>query len=346
MARSDLIKRLLHSYSRGDDSAFRSAASEIIEDERRKQHTVLARELEALLNAGRNGPGAHSPLTLRPLPKARDDRPLLRALKPDHALLDLVLDETVSGTLEEIIHETRSATLLASYSLQPRQRLLFVGAPGTGKSASAHAVASELSLPVAVANLAAITSSYLGDTARNLEAIIGFAEAQPCVLLLDEFDTLAKERSDRDDHGELKRVVATVLQLLEEFRGESVLIATSNHPQLLDEAVWRRFDDVIAFEAPTHRQIQELLKLKLRAVDHRLPLVRLAKALAGTTQADIERICFAAIRRMVLAGEHVLTESQFDGGWEQIRLRRQAQDHLFTRRLSDPRAPAPKRRTT
>lgn len=330
MARSDLVKRLFISYSRGDDAAFRSAAAEIIDEERKKNHGMLARELDALLNAASPGrvPGASTPLTLRPLPKARDDRPLLRVIKPDHALPDLVLGEQLRSSLDDIIRETRSASLLAAYALQPRQRLLFVGPPGTGKSASAHAIASELSLPIAVANLAAITSSYLGDTARNLEAIIGFAEAQPCLLLLDEFDTLAKERGDRDDHGELKRVVATVLQLLEDFRGESVLIATSNHAQLLDEAVWRRFDDVLAFDLPSEMQVRTLLELKLRAAQHRLPVAKLASSLADTAQADIERICYAAIRRMVLAGDHLLDESHFADGVRQVMLRRQAQSRI------------------
>jgi len=118
-----------------------------------------------------------------------------------------------------VIEESLRRGVLLDHGLRPRQRLLLLGPPGTGKSVSAHAIAAELSLPIAVASLAALTSSFLGETARNIEAVIRFAEQVPCVLLFDEFDVLGQERSQTGDHGELRRVAATVLQLLEDVRG-------------------------------------------------------------------------------------------------------------------------------
>lgn len=331
MARSDLVKRLFLSYSRGDDRGFRAAASEVIEDERRKRHALLARELESILTPDPRGPGVGHPLTLRPLPKARDDRPLLRLGKPDHALPELVLHAEIMRSVTEVIRETRSASLLTAYALRPRQRLLFVGPPGTGKTATAHALAAELSLPIATANLASIISSYLGDTARNLEAIFGFAETQPCVLLLDEFDTVAKERGDRGDHGELKRIVATVLQLLEDFRGESLIIATSNHAQLLDEAIWRRFDDVIRFTLPNVSQIEQILKLKFRTVPHALPVSTLAHGLAGCSQADLDLLYQNAVREMVLDGDHRLTAAHLDSAARHLQRRGEVREQSASR---------------
>lgn len=244
MARSDLLRNLFAAYSRGDDRGFRSAAAEIIADERRKRHLLLAGELEHALTRDLR-PGAADPLTLRPIPKSRDDRPLLRLCKPERELRDLVLPQAAADIIGEIIAENRNRSALAGYGLKPRQRILFIGPPGTGKTASAHAIAAELSLPVASVSTAALTSSYLGETARNIESVIRFAESSPCVLVFDEIDALVGERSHSQDHAEMRRVVATVLQLFEEVHGESVLAATSNHPSLIDYALWRRFDEVI-----------------------------------------------------------------------------------------------------
>jgi SpoVK/Ycf46/Vps4 family AAA+-type ATPase len=269
---------------------------------------MLAADLERALFADRK-PGVATPLTLRPVPKSRDDRPLVRLTKPERELDDLVLNMASRDVVEEIIRENLSRSSLAGYGLRPRQRLLFVGAPGTGKSATAHGMAAELSLPVATASLAALTSSFLGDTARNIEAVVRFAEQVPCVLLFDEFDVLGQERAQVGDHGEMRRVAATVLQLLDEVRGESVIVATSNHPQLVDTAVWRRFDELVTFDVLEQDQLAELITLKLRAVPTTISVTKWAKALAGFSPAEVELMCFDAMRRAVLAHEHAVSDA-------------------------------------
>ncbi len=309
MARSDLLRQLFLSYSRGDDAAFRSTASEIIADERHKNHRLLAGELEQALHRDLK-PGAATPLTLRPLPKGRDDRPLLRLTKPERHFDDLILPGETGAVLREITDENQRRATLASHGLRPRQRLLLVGAPGIGKSASAHAIAADLSLPVATASLAALTASLLGETARNVEAVVAFAEQTACVLLFDEFDVLAQERDEGRDHGEIRRVVAAVLQMLEGFRGESLVIATSNHPQLLDTAVWRRFDDVVTFNTLNQDQVADLIELKVHSFAHSLDPARWARQLSDATPAEIELICYDALRRTVLAGSDRLTDGQ------------------------------------
>lgn len=307
MARSDLLRQLFAAYSRGDDTAFRHTADEIISDERRKQHRLLASELERALDRDVR-PGANDPLTLRPLPKARDDRALVRFSKPERQLGDLVLPPGPAEVLAEVVEENRGRALLASHGLHPRQRLLFVGASGTGKSASAHAVADELSLPVATVSMAALTSSYLGETARNVESVIRFAESVPCVLLFDELDAVTGERSGPSDHAEMRRVVATVLQLFEEMHGESVLIATSNHPSLIDSAMWRRFHEVVSFQPLDRAEAERLIQLKLRAVPHSFSARHWAERLADLSPAEIEMVCYDALRRRALAGIDVLSE--------------------------------------
>ena len=321
MARSDLLRRLFAAYSRADDREFRAAAMDIIADERRKQHGLLAAELEhALVRDLR--PGASDPLTLRPIPKTRDDRPLLRLTKPERELRDLVFTSLVSEVITEIVAENHARSILAGQSLRPRQRIALIGASGTGKSAAAHAIADELSLPVAIASIAALTSSYLGETARNIESVVRFAESMPCVLVFDEIDALASERSHQQDHAEMRRVVATVLQLFDDVHGESLLIATSNHPSLIDYALWRRFDEVIALSTLDEEGVRTLLDLRTRATPRTLSISDWAARLKDLAPAQIEAICIDALRRRVLRNEHWLTDDLFADSfrsWERRR---------------------------
>jgi SpoVK/Ycf46/Vps4 family AAA+-type ATPase len=319
--RSDLIRQLFASHAQGDDAAFHRVARELIAEERRQKHQVLAAELEHALLAARK-PGASQPLTLRSVPRSRDERPLLRLVKPERELDELVLSPGSREAVEEIIRENLSRSALTSHGLRPRQRLLFVGPPGTGKTATAHAVAAELSLPVAVASLAALTSSFLGDTARNIEAVVRFAEQTPCVLLFDEFDVLGQERGHGGDHGEMRRVAATVLQLLDEVRGESIIVATSNHPQLVDVAIWRRFDELLTFEELGLDQLAELIALKLRALPRTISATKWAKALQGFSPAEVELVCFDAMRRTVLADQPAVDDATLGTAVQRMRARR------------------------
>jgi len=334
MARSDLLRRLFESYAGADDVAFRRAAKEIIADERHKNHRLLANDLEHALGTQRR-PGGGGPLTLRPIPKNRDDRHLLRIDKPRHELAELVLGRESRAVVEEIVVENQARSLLTGHALRPRQRLLFVGSPGTGKSATAHAIAAELSLPVATASLASLTSSFLGDTARNIESVIRFAEQTPCVLLFDEFDVLGQERDQAGDHGEMRRVAATVLQLLEDLNGESLVVATSNHPKMMDTAVWRRFDEVIGFDPLNDAQMTDLVELKLRAIHHDIAVQFWVTQMAGFSPAEVEIVCVAAMRQALLAERTMVNDDDIRQAVDAMRRRRnliagpgsEAEDH-------------------
>jgi len=173
----------------------------------------------------------------------------------------------------------------------------------------------------AIASLAALTSSFFGDTARNIESVVRFAEQTPCVLLFDEFDVLGQERGQKDDHGEMRRVVATVLQLLEEVHGESVIIATSNRPQSVDAAIWRRFDELVAFDPLGVDQIADLITLKLRALPMTISASAWARTLRGFSPAEIELVCFDALRRAVLSGHATVDDAVMAVASDRLRTR-------------------------
>lgn len=324
MARSDLLKAMFSSYSKGDDAAFRRIALEVIQEERRKNHSLLADELEQLLSGGKPTKKPLHVASLRPLPKGRDDLPLLTLEQATTTFEELVLPSSIQSDLSRACREFRQASTLRAHGLRPRNRLLFVGPPGCGKSATAEAMASELGLPIAKVHLATVVSSFLGETSRNLEAIFNYCEQGTWVLLFDEFDALAKERGDRSEHGELKRVVTAFLQLLDEFAGNSFVIATTNHPVLLDEAVWRRFDDVIAFEALSESQIAELLALKLRTHVVRAPLDKFVPRLAGMSGAEIEAVCHDALREVVMEGRDTVELDDLAAATTRLEERRNA----------------------
>jgi ATP-dependent 26S proteasome regulatory subunit len=308
VARSDLLKQLFAAYSRADDASFRETADRLIGDERRLGHRLLAADLEHALRRDSVASMTDAALTLHALPRGRDEQPLLAIAKPTHEMLDLVLSGDCQVTISEIVEENRNRSLLASFRLLPRRRLLFIGAPGTGKTAAAQAIASELSLPVATVSLSALMSSFLGETAKNVEAVLHFAELTPCVLIFDEFDAISTDRATANDHGEMRRVMATILQLIERIQGESLVVATSNHPQLMDTAIWRRFDEVLTFDVLSSVGIETLLEMRLRGVPHRVSLRSWSERLGKFTPAEVELIALDAQRRWVLSRKKTLDD--------------------------------------
>jgi SpoVK/Ycf46/Vps4 family AAA+-type ATPase len=319
-----LVKALLRSHQQGDDRGFQSAAEAIIEEERRKRHDLLADELTAILV---DPAAARRPLqvsSLKALPKTRDDHPLLAITQPAVSFQDLILPEPLSAVLESIVDEFRQRSVLRAHGVRPRSTLLLVGPPGCGKSVSGAAIAGELGLAFARVQLATVVSSYLGETARNLEQIFAFLNTGSWVLQFDEFDMLGRERSDRSDHGELRRVVAAMLQIIDENNTDSLFVATSNHPSLLDSAAWRRFDEVLEFTLPDEASRAALVRLKLRGTRTEIDVAAAAHAMEGFSPAEIENVCLNAIRLMVRRFDKTVTQEHLDYGMEREEARRRA----------------------
>jgi len=229
---------------------------------------------------------------------------LVEVIEPSRSLDDLVLAPDTRQILDRILAENRRADLLYSHGLRPATKIIFCGPPGCGKTVAAEAIAQGLYLPLVLVRFDAVVSSYLGETAANLRKVFDFATARPMVMLFDEFDAIGKSRTAEEEHGELKRVVNSFLQMLDGFKGEAVMIAATNHQGLLDVALWRRFDEAVYFNKPDHLAIQELLIRNLRqiGVSTAIRVESKAKALVGMSHADIERIAKDAVKQTIIEG--------------------------------------------
>lgn len=317
MASGKVLRQLIRAGTEGDIAAFKAASKSIIDEERQKQHHLLANDLERLLYGGQmDAPsGARRLRPLAELPSSKDSG---LALLEERAVVreekDIILSDPTQTLLSEIIHEHNRCDVLRSHGLQPAQKLLFCGPSGCGKTLAAEIIAQSLSMPLVVVRLDSVISSFLGETASNLRKVFDYVARYPIVALFDEFDALAKDRGDAADHGELKRSVNAVLQMLDGYRGESILIATTNYETLLDRAVWRRFDEILRFELPSLEQIRRLLALKLSGVRRNFDTEdqEVAEQLKGLSHADIERILRRAVKEMVLSGREFLERSHID----------------------------------
>ncbi|WP_252177270.1 AAA family ATPase [Endozoicomonas sp. 4G] len=212
-----------------------------------------------------------------------------------------LLQSQVAYSLEQVLQERSSLKLLTANGLQPTSSLIFQGPPGVGKTMTAQWLAAQLKLPFYILDLTAVMSSYLGKTGSNLRSAIEFAKTHPCVLLLDEIDAIAKKRSDEADVGELKRLVTVMLQELEQWPSEGLLIAATNHPELVDPALWRRFDMEVTFTIPTKEHVKKaILRYLGQDQDSFKPWMELlVDSLKGKSYSHIKRVIFQ-LRRLKL----------------------------------------------
>lgn len=294
MARADLLVALVRAASSGDRGAFVRAVEALIAEERAKHHNRLAEELASCLAESPQG-GLPSSTSF--------PSDLLVEIAPDRKLSDLVLRRTTSSTLDELVAEHHRADLLRSYGLEPRHRLLLVGQPGNGKTSVAECLAGELYVPLYAVRYEGVVGSYLGETTARLQRVFEHVRTRNCVLLFDEFDTIGKERGDEHETGEIKRVVSSLLLQIDHLPSRVLVVAATNHPELLDRAAWRRFELRIDLPPPTRAQIADLLSRF--AAQHDVDLGRsprtLADQLLGMSFAEIEDFAVSLLRRYVLA---------------------------------------------
>ncbi|WP_243227430.1 AAA family ATPase [Microbacterium sp. CIAB417] len=299
------IKDVVRAFQARDELAFRRAVNEIIEEEEARHHFAIARDLRALLAVGGGARQPDSLFTLPPAPKSRDNEwDLIDVRIPELDLSDLVLEPSVASTLDEVAGEVAHWEELTSAGVPKRQKLLFTGPAGTGKTSAAEGLATMLGWPLGLVSVDTVVSSYLGETATNLRRVFEFARDHRLVLVFDEFDALGRMRDDSSEHGEMKRVVSSFLQFLDHYSGPSILIAITNYPGLLDFALWRRFDEVAEFKRPSVHAIRRLLRLRARAMRVKpFATDEVASALRGLPHAAVERFVYDVRREQILRGE-------------------------------------------
>lgn len=227
---------------------------------------------------------------------------------------DVILSKENKDNLETFILSYKNADKLNSMGIGVSNTLLLYGPPGCGKTQCAYLIARELGLPLVIARLDSLISSYLGTTAKNIRALFDFAQKMPCVLFLDEFDAIAKARDDSNELGELKRVVNSLLQNVDAMSNDSLLIAATNHDKLLDSAVWRRFEYKLRIELPDTNAIIEMIDLFTRK-GHNLSdkeKFELATALSGLSGANVEEILVKAMRKAIIHERVVEKKDYYD----------------------------------
>ncbi len=300
MARSDLLISLVKASVGGDKAALRSVVENIIADEKGKQHNVLADRLMRALQTNGNGSRSLPSLVYDGQVKVRE---ALAEVTPKHQLGDLVLNERTRQSVDQLIEEQQRASLLRAHGLDPRHRVMLVGPPGNGKTSLAEAIAEALAVPFFIVRYEALIGSYLGETAQRLKRVFDFIRTTPCVVFFDEFDAVGKERGDLHETGEIKRVVSSLLMHVDELPSYAVIIAASNHAELLDRAVWRRFQLRLNLPAPTPKELQTYLERYFQQFDDTpgISPANLVKRLGPASYAEAEEFILDIRRRRVLS---------------------------------------------
>jgi SpoVK/Ycf46/Vps4 family AAA+-type ATPase len=272
----------------------------------------LAEQLGAVL---RDASKSSSPLrgaVVDAIPVDLDSR--LQLARPEYPVVldtEPVWSPEVQEKLEQIVSERERESELFQAALQPTKSAMFTGAPGVGKTLAAKWIAQRLNRPLITLDLAAVMSSFLGRTGNNVRNVLDYAKGVECVFLLDEFDAVAKRRDDAVEVGELKRLVTVLLQEIDEWPSSGILLAATNHPELLDPAVWRRFEVIIKFPMPTEEQMSESIQRYLGDdKDSKDWSSIVAKALSGLSFAEAERELLRAKRQAVMQHLPLVTQLQ------------------------------------
>ena len=320
------LQKIIYANQSGKHEQFIEGIREIIVAERKRGHNRIADDLEKTL-ADANRPSLlHQPLkqlsrpshyvsSSRTVPLSKGDNlPLIEVMHPHVTFDDVVLNNKAQKRVDRIVHEQAERSSLAKHGLRPISKVLFYGPPGCGKTLTAHVLASVLGWPLLYTRFDSVISSYLGETSINLRRVFEFASDGPCILFFDEFDAIGKSRNEQSDVGELKRVVNAFLQMMDNYRGDSLIIAATNFEELLDRALWRRFDETICFNRPATRDIENLLRMRLGGVRlYDFSPSDIASCFDNLTYSDITRICIDAIKQMVLTERASLTKQDILG---------------------------------
>lgn len=304
MASADHIKALIKSHADGDDLRFYAIALQVAAQAARSGHSKFAQELRDIVDELRR----HDPkLVARakpvtPLVQPRGELAgLLVVHYPKARLADMALTSEIHDRLERVLREQRERERLREHGFAPIRKLLLLGPPGTGKTMTASVLAGELGLPLFTVQLHGLITKYMGETAAKLRLVFDAIAETRAVYLFDEFDALGSERASRDDVGEIRRVLNSFLQFLEQDDSDSLVLAATNHPKVLDRALFRRFDAAIEYDVPPPAVVEQLLRSRLSLLDTKeVSWPQVVSAAEGLSHAEIVRACEQAAKNVLL----------------------------------------------
>jgi SpoVK/Ycf46/Vps4 family AAA+-type ATPase len=310
MAAADQIKSLIKSFGQSDDARFFSTALQIAATEAQQGHTTFAQELKKLIDEAKNGRSLNQiekkALQIN-LPK-RELQELIEVFQPRITLKDMVLDDNIKTKLNSVIKEQEKWQLLKAHNLEPKRKLLLTGAPGTGKTMTAQAIAGELGIAVYIIRLDGLMSKFLGESIAKLRLIFDAMNDHRAVYLFDEFDSIGSHRNQHQDIGEIKRVLNSFLINIEKDKSNSIIIAATNLPESLDKALFRRFDEILEYPLPDKDHIVEIIKKNTKAFSFstKVNYNELSEIASGLNYSEIVRICEDTIKEMILNGADTL----------------------------------------
>ena len=312
MSNTKQILAMLRSRAEGDEESFFSIALQVAAAEARQGHRQIAEELRTEVDKARAKTSRGASVAI-PFSSPRGSlEGLLELRQPRFNLKDVVLNEKLIARINDVLRQQRKRDWLREHGKTPNRRLLFVGPPGSGKTMSAEALAGELHLPMFVIRLESMITRYMGETAAKLRLIFDETAKRRAVYLFDEFDAVGGHRTATNDVAEMRRVLNSFLQFMEESNAtDSVVICSTNHPRLLDRALLRRYDQVLEFDAPTAEQVRKLIATNLGAMKITKPSwKKIVEAAQGLSQSEIVRATDDVVKTAILdERSHLSTEN-------------------------------------
>ncbi|WP_289144615.1 AAA family ATPase [Parabacteroides goldsteinii] len=293
MATANQLKTLIKSHFEENNEKFNTVALQIAAHEAKLGHSNLANDIRQIIDNGKKTSPKLKPLN-------SELQGLVLEVESDKKLTDLIVSSEIKDRINRIIREFTHRNKLLSHNLENRRKILFSGPPGTGKTMSASIISNELHLPIYVILMDKVVTKYMGETSAKLRQIFDLIVDRPAVYLFDEFDAIGSQRGKDNDVGEMRRVLNSFLQFLERDNSESLIIAATNNLGMLDQALFRRFDDVIHYNLPSNEEKIQLLKSRLGKNVTSKDINILLPMLENLSHAEINQACLDAIKESVL----------------------------------------------
>lgn len=302
MAKADQIKNLIKLHFEEQNERFITIALQIAAHEAKLGHSKLANDIKKIIdNSKSNRP------KLKPLNS--DLQGLIIEVEPIERFSDLIVSENISERIQRIITEYVRINILRKHNLSNRRKLLLTGPPGTGKTMTASVISNELNLPLNIILMDKMVTKFMGETSAKLRQIFEAITERKGVYLFDEFDAIGTHRSQDNDVGEMRRVLNSFLQFIEQDKSESLIIAATNNLNLLDQALFRRFDDVLHYQLPTDKEVLQILKNKLGQYNGDLKLETIVKTCQGLSHSEIVLACLDTIKSCILNNKLKITKA-------------------------------------